>query len=109
LGHIERCKVLVHLIDGTEEDVAGAYRTVRAELKAYGHGLAKKPEILVLNKVDALTPEDAGARAAALTAAARKKPLLVSGVARNGIDTLLRRCAKTLTKGEPETAEAWEP
>ena len=54
LGHIERCGVLLHLVDGTQEDVAGAYRTVRAELAAYGHGLAAKPEILCLNKVDAL-------------------------------------------------------
>src|SRR6059058_5297556 len=55
LGHVERCRVLLHLVDGTEEDPAAAYRTVRHELDAYGHGLADKPEILALTKSDALS------------------------------------------------------
>src|SRR4029453_947335 len=50
LGHVERCGVLIHLIDGTQEDVAGAYRTIRAELAAYSSVLAAKPEIVALNK-----------------------------------------------------------
>ena len=54
LGHVERCGVLLHLIDGTEEDVAGAYRTVRDEIIAYGAGLEEKTEIVSLNKCDAL-------------------------------------------------------
>src|SRR5499426_4406745 len=54
LGHIERCRVLLHLVDATAEDVAGAYRTVRAELKAYGAGLEKKKEIVALSKCDAV-------------------------------------------------------
>src|SRR5438874_9847587 len=57
LGHIERCRVLLHLVDGTCEDAGAAYRTVRHELEAYGHGLAQKPEIVALSKADALTPE----------------------------------------------------
>src|SRR5499433_1628992 len=57
LGHAERCAVILHMIDGTQEDVVGAYRTIRAELKAYGHGLAEKPEIIGLNKADAI-PRD---------------------------------------------------
>jgi GTPase len=57
LGHVERCRVLLHLVDGTVEDASNAYRTVRAELEAYGHGLRDKPEIVALNKSDALTPE----------------------------------------------------
>jgi GTP-binding protein len=57
LGHIERCRVLLHLVDGTVEDVGKAYETVRTELEAYGHGLADKPEIVALNKVDALTAD----------------------------------------------------
>src|SRR5918999_3190089 len=57
LGHVERCAVLLHLVDGSQPDVAGAYRTVRAELAGYGHGLAEKPEILALNKADAMTPQ----------------------------------------------------
>ena len=57
LGHVERCRVLLHLVDATGEDVAGAYRTVRAELKAYGAGLEKKKEIVALSKCDALDEE----------------------------------------------------
>src|SRR6478736_3657889 len=57
LGHTERCRVLLHLVDGTGEDPAGAYQTVRNELEAYGHGLEDKPEIVALTKADALTPE----------------------------------------------------
>ena len=56
LGHVERCLVIFHLIDGTFEDVADAYRTIRQELAFYGHGLAGKPEIVALNKTDALDP-----------------------------------------------------
>src|SRR5262249_30939245 len=58
LGHIERTRVILHLIDGTDEDVAKNYKTVRGELKAYGGGLSRKPEIIALNKCDALTPAD---------------------------------------------------
>src|SRR5215212_6591082 len=58
LGHIERCQVLLHLIDATQEDPTGSYRISRAELAAYGHGLDEKPEIVALTKIDALTPED---------------------------------------------------
>jgi GTP-binding protein len=57
LGHVECCRVLLHLVDGTADDAGKAYRTVRAELEAYGHGLRDKPEVVALNKSDALTPE----------------------------------------------------
>ncbi len=57
LGHVERCALILHLVDGTLDDVAAAYRTIRRELAAYGHGLADKPEIVGLNKIDALDPE----------------------------------------------------
>ncbi len=57
LGHVERCPVIFHLVDGTLDDVAGAYSTIRQELAAYGHGLADKPEIVGLNKIDALDAE----------------------------------------------------
>jgi len=67
LGHVERCAVLLHLVDGTADDVAGAYRTVRRELARYGHGLAAKPQVVALNKCDVL---DADAIAAGLEALA---------------------------------------
>ena len=89
LGHVERCAVLVHLIDGTQEDVAGAYRTIRTELAAYGSGLAEKPEIVVLNKIDALTPEEIDARAATLAMAAGIDDVhRISGVSGEGVDAL---------------------
>jgi GTPase len=56
LGHVERCAVILHLVDGTLDDVPGAYRTIRQELVHYGHGLAEKPEIIGLNKIDAIEP-----------------------------------------------------
>jgi GTP-binding protein len=68
LGHIERCRVLLHLIDGTAEDVAEAYRVVRGELDQYGGGLESKPEVVALNKCDALASEDIEAKMAALRA-----------------------------------------
>jgi GTP-binding protein len=58
LGHVERCRVLLHLVDGTVEDAGRAYSTVRAELEAYGHDLADKPEIVAINKLDALSSEE---------------------------------------------------
>src|SRR5664279_774675 len=58
LGHVERCAVLIHLIDGTQDDVKTAYKTIRGELAAYDEQLAEKPEIVVLNKIDALTEDD---------------------------------------------------
>src|SRR3954468_20438650 len=78
LGHTERCRVLLHLVDGTEEDVATAYRTVRVELEAYGHGLTEKPEIVALSKADALTPEMLKQQLARLKRAAKKTPIALS-------------------------------
>src|SRR3546814_8751663 len=64
LGHVERCRVLLHLVDGTAEDVAGAYRTVRKELEAYGVGLPEKAEVVGLNKCDALSEESVAEKTA---------------------------------------------
>ena len=102
LGHVERTGALIHLVDGTQEDVAGAYRTVRAELEAYGEGLADKPEVLALNKIDALDAETRKARAAELRKVAGVKPLLVSGVSGEGVTELLRAAWSQVrrTRGE---------
>jgi GTP-binding protein len=86
LGHIERCRVLLHLIDGTEEDVAAAYRTVREELRQYGGGLDAKPEVVALNKCDALVPEEIEAKLAALSDAVNGAAVLpLSGAAGIGL------------------------
>ena len=98
LGHVERCPVLLHLVDGTFEDVALAWRTVRRELKAYGAGLARKPEIVALNKCDALTPEAIAEKRLALAQArfgrrAKEKQdeiAVISGVAGTGLTALVR-------------------
>ena len=89
LGHIERCGVLIHLVDGTQEDVAQAYRTVRTELEAYGHGLAAKPELVCLNKVDALTEDQRVRQSDCLAAASGAAVHLLSGVAGEGVRELL--------------------
>jgi GTP-binding protein len=89
LGHIERCRVLLHLVDGTEEDVAEAWRVVRGELAAYGGGLAEKPEVVALNKCDALTAEDIKDKLAALSAACGAEPLPLSGVSGVGLKPVL--------------------
>jgi GTP-binding protein len=90
LGHVERCGVLLHLIDGTEADVAACYATVRGELAAYGAGLAEKPEIVGLNKVDSLDDEARAAKLAALAAVARGPVLALSGAGGEGVDAVLR-------------------
>jgi GTP-binding protein len=85
LGHVERCAALLHLIDATHDSPTKAYRTVRAELEAYGAGLADKPELVALNKIDALTPGAANRKRAALSRAIGKEVRLVSGVSGAGV------------------------
>lgn len=89
LGHIERCSILLHLVDGTHDDVAAAYRTVRRELEAYGGGLAAKPEIVGLNKCDALTETRISEQRAALETEAGSPVYVLSGVSLRGIDAVL--------------------
>lgn len=91
LRHVERCAVLLHLVDGTEEDVAGRYKAIRKELKLYSKTLAAKHEIVVLNKIDALLPEEVEEKVKALQKAARRKPLTMSGVARTRTKEVLRK------------------
>ncbi len=116
LGHVERTKVLLHLVDATQEDVAEAYKTVRRELKAYGGGLDKKKEIVALTKCDALDEATIEERAAALKKAAKKKPLLVSAVSGLGVKDALYALAREIGRAgaadEAESSEskrAWRP
>jgi GTPase len=91
LGHVERCAVILHLVDGTQGDVAAAYRTIRRELALYGHGLAEKPQIVGLNKVDALDRRAIAARRGDLQAVAgpHAKILAVSGATGIGVPEML--------------------
>ena len=114
LGHVERCRVLLHLVDGTGEHAGKAYKTVRAELDAYGHGLAEKPEIVALNKADALTPEQLKQQTARLKRAAKRTPLVVSAATGAGVPEVLRALVKAIDEGrhqQPTSApvEAWHP
>ena len=99
LGHVERTRVLLHLIDATQDDIVGAYKTIRTELKAYGQGLAKKPEIIALNKIDALGEELAEDQQKILSKAIKKKVFLVSAVSREGTEEILAELWKYIEKG----------
>jgi GTP-binding protein len=112
LGHIERCRVLLHLVDGTEEHAGESYKTVRHELEAYDHGLTDKVEIVALNKADALTPEQLKQQFARLKRAAKKTPLVLSAATRAGVTEVLRALYAEIGKANAATAvpvEAWHP
>ena len=96
LGHVERCRVLLHLVDGTGEHAGRAYKTVRQELAAYGHELADKTEIIALTKADALTPEMLKDQKARLRRAAGKTPLVLSAVSGQGMPEALRALVRTI-------------
>ncbi|MCP5432337.1 MAG: GTPase ObgE [Alphaproteobacteria bacterium] len=106
LGHVERCAALVHLVDGTAEDVGAAYRTVRGELAAYSPALAAKPEIVALNKTDALTPDVVEERARALEAACGAKAHRVSGVSGAGVKGLIEEVFGEIARRRAAAVEA---
>lgn len=90
LGHVERCRVLIHLIDGTEEDIEKSYKTIRTELEKYTHELGNKEEVIVLNKADALSQEAIDEKVAALKALSGQEVHVISAVQRQGMQELLR-------------------
>ncbi|MBA2587814.1 MAG: GTPase ObgE [Alphaproteobacteria bacterium] len=105
LGHAERCASILHLIDGTGDAVAKTYKTIRAELEAYGNGLEDKPEIVALNKVDAIPEKDLAKKRAALEKACGHKVHVISGVAGTGINTVLRAMAHEINQRRIRQAE----
>jgi GTP-binding protein len=114
LGHAERCSVVLHLIDGTQSEIVRAYKTIRHEIEAYGHGLGAKPEIIALNKIDAIEKSALTRKLAALTKASGKKVFAISGVSGEGVNEVLRalvtEIAKNRNRGKPKRdAEAWMP
>jgi len=113
LGHVERSRVLLHLIDGTSEDVAGDARTILAELAAYSPALAEKPRVTVLNKIDALDPEMIEERRAALEAEIGGPVHLMSGVSREGVATVLRALWSEIAPSRKplrqEDSGSWQP
>jgi len=116
LAHIERCRVLLHLVDATGEDVAGAYRTIRNELGAYGAGLADKSELVVLSKIDAIDAAALARQRAALAEAAATEVDAVSAVSGAGVSALTGRlldavaaAAEDESAGETDSTSGWSP
>ncbi|WP_071675248.1 GTPase ObgE [Nioella nitratireducens] len=115
LGHVERCAVLLHLVDATAEDVVEDYRTIVHEVEEYGHMLADKPRITVLNKIDALSDEELAEKQAALGAEAGPV-MTMSGVAKSGVTDVLRALRGKIDsnrlrqkKEQEEAPEGWTP
>jgi len=114
LGHAERCATILHLIDGTGDQVAKTYRTIRGELEAYGHGLSDKPEIVALNKSDSIPKSALEKKKASLEKACGHEVHVISGVSGEGIDMVLRAMARVIRKARatPQKRNAetgWAP
>ncbi|HEY7232490.1 MAG TPA: GTPase ObgE [Pseudolabrys sp.] len=106
LGHTERCRVLLHLIDGTSDDAGEAYKIVRGELEAYGQGLTNKPEIVALSKSDAVTKEAIKTQTAKLKKACGKTPLVLSAQSGSGVQEALRALLKIIDKARDVTGRS---
>ena len=100
LKHVERCAVLLHLIDGTTDDVKTAYTTIRQELKEYDENLLLKPEIIALNKIDALTAEEVEKKIRILKKISKKNVYAISNLSHQGVTEMLRATYKYLKKGD---------
>jgi GTPase len=114
LAHIERCRVLLHLVEGTSDHAGKAYKIVREELEAYGHGLAEKPEIVALSKADALDPDTLKEQRARLKRAAKRSPIVLSSASGQGVPEVLNALLAAIEEAkDEETAEApaaeWHP
>lgn len=108
LGHVERTRVLLHLVSAQEEDVAKAYTVIRGELEAYEHGLSDKTEIVALSQIDTLDPDARKEKIKALQKACGRDPLLLSAVSHEGLNDVLRQLASVIDKSraaEAGTAE----
>lgn len=102
---MERTRVLIHLVDGTAADPVKDYQVIQQELRAYGHGLIDKPQILVLNKIDVLDPQQVAERTQRLSAAAGTSVVTISAIAKQGLDALLQRVWQCLGRGSQQPAQ----
>jgi len=109
LGHVERCRALVHLVDATGENPGKAYETVREELEAYGHGLAEKDEIVALSRADIATPEQLKSAKGKIRRRTGHMPLVISAATGQGIEMLLDQCLELVGKAAEEAAAAADP
>ena len=110
LAHVERCKVLLHLVDGTSETITKDYRTIVRELEAYSDILGDKPRVLALNKCDALDTKTITTRRKALEKASGGKVHVISGVAQTGLQDVLRAIYAEIQGAQPEEEHVpWQP
>src|SRR5690348_663131 len=118
LGHVERCAVLLHLIDVTGDDPAAAYRVIRKELKSYGGHLAEKPEVIAFNKIDAVPEEELAQKLADFKRRIKKTPIAMSGATAKNVDDVMKKLLKVITdtraleKNETSRnikVETWQP
>ncbi len=114
LSHVERCRVLLHLVEGTSEHAGKAYKTVRHEIEAYGHDLADKPEIVALSKADALDEDTLKEQLARLKRAAKKTPYVISAASGQGVQEVLQALLSVIDEAKVEekaveTQEEWHP
>ncbi|MFS4583341.1 GTPase ObgE [Phaeobacter sp. C3_T13_0] len=114
LGHVERCAVLLHLVDGTSETLVEDYQTIIDELEAYGGELAEKPRITALNKIDSLDVDERAEAKATLEAAVGGPVFMMSGVSREGLNEVLRSMRAQIDEDRlrqkpQEEQETWQP
>jgi GTP-binding protein len=105
LGHIERCRLLLHLIDATEDEITNNYKVIRGELKKYSKDLAKKKEIVALNKCDALSEKEIAAKKTELKKVYKGKVFAISAISRAGIDEVLRYIQTEVKKSKQSENE----
>jgi GTP-binding protein len=118
LGHVERCAVLLHLIDVTGDDPVAAYRVIRRELKSYGGHLAEKPEVIAFNKIDAVSEEEVALKLADFKRRIKKTPITMSGAAGRNVDEVMKKLLKVITDARAHEknvtshnikVESWQP
>jgi GTPase len=115
LGHVERCEVLLHLVDAGSEHAGQAYKTVRHEIDAYGAGLSEKPEIVALSKIDTVDAETLKTQLARLKRAAKRPPFALSSATSQNVQEVLRALLKqidakrSLDEPAQAPAAAWRP
>ncbi len=102
LGHVERTKVLIHLVDGTQENAVESYKVIRRELEAYAEDLAQRPEIVAINKIDAMDAEQRKSLKAKLKRASGQTPYMISGVSGEGVRELLFAALETIQGNAPK-------
>jgi GTPase len=114
LSHVERCRVLLHLVEGTSEDAGEAYKTVRHEIEAYGHGLDEKPEIVALSKADALDEDTLKEQLKKLKKASKRTPYVISSASGQGVQEVLQALLSVIDQAKVEeepaqSQEEWHP